>query len=77
MIRKIYDIRLEHGGLPQPCPSSHCPPEIVLPDMLGDHSELFLLFSVSPRPFGFLFFSFWVFGLRVWGQGLTIFIFPC
>ena len=31
-------------------------------------------FSVSPRPLGFWFFSFWVWGLRVWGQGLTIFI---
>ena len=29
-------------------------------------------FSVSPRPLGFWFFSFWVLGLRVWGQGLTI-----
>ena len=32
-------------------------------------------FSVSPRPLGFLFFNFWVLGLRVWGQGLTIFYF--
>ena len=30
-------------------------------------------FSVSLRPLGFWFFSFWVLGLRVWGQGLTIF----
>ena len=29
-------------------------------------------FSVSPRPLGYWFFSFWVWGLRVWGQGLTI-----
>ena len=29
-------------------------------------------FSVSPRHLGFWFFSFWVFGLRVWGQSLTI-----
>ena len=27
--------------------------------------------SVSPRPLGFWFSSFWVLGLRVWGQGLT------
>ena len=29
-------------------------------------------FSVSPRPLGFGFLSFWVGGLRVWGLGLTI-----
>ena len=29
-------------------------------------------FSVSPRPLGFGFLEFWVLGLRVWGQGLTI-----
>ena len=29
-------------------------------------------FSVSPRPLGFGFLGFWVWGLRVWGQGLTI-----
>ena len=29
-------------------------------------------FSVSPRPLGFGFLGFWVLGLRVWGQGLTI-----
>ena len=27
-------------------------------------------FSVSPRPLGFGFFSFWVLGLRVLGPGL-------
>ena len=33
-----------------------------------------LHFSVSPRPLGFcfLFFVFWGYGLRVWGQGLKI-----
>ena len=29
-------------------------------------------FSVSPRSLGFGFLGFWVLGLRVWGQGLTI-----
>ena len=29
-------------------------------------------FSVSPRPLGLGFLGFWVWGLRVWGQGLTI-----
>ena len=29
-------------------------------------------FSVSLRPLGFGFLGFWVSGLRVWGQGLTI-----
>ena len=34
--------------------------------------RLMMDFSVSPRPLGFGFLGFWVLGLRVWGQGLTI-----